>query len=86
MAEYIYVKAAKQDRRMVIGEIDDAHPVNENGERSIWIAGDERVYKVGQSQGVLAALADKRLVQVDKPATEAGNNSDDTKSPADKRR
>ena len=50
MAKTIYVRAAKQDRQVVLSEYDEQHPGDSH---EAWVAGDERVWEVGKTAAVM---------------------------------
>lgn len=77
--EYIYVKAARMDRRVALAETNPDHPDGE-----AWVAGDERVHRVALTAEVAARLASKDIVRVAGPqVSEAVDVSADNTSGGD---
>jgi len=57
----MFVRAAKEDHKVVLSEYDELHP----GNHEAWVSGDERIWEVGRTALVQSKLASGELLEVD---------------------
>lgn len=68
MSKLITVRAATEDRRVVLYETHPDHISSDNPTGEVWVAGNGRTAKVAKTPNVERLLRSGALVEVNEPA------------------